>query len=149
MYDLFVIFITEIYMKIINVNCIDTHWKLSVKISDQLFQIFTLEVHVNEYECTFKLNNTRRAYFFFIHAQIPYELKMITKYRSCLSCPAVWQLRRCTICMTEWWSSVTGARDSQTERDTWHSGITDPNKANVLQMLWDPFFKLLILSQVL
>lgn len=53
MYDLFVIFITEIYMKIINVNCIDKHWKLSVKISDQLFQIFTLEVHVNEYECTF------------------------------------------------------------------------------------------------
>lgn len=53
MYDLFVIFITEIYMKIINVNCIDKHWKLSVKISDQLFKIFTLEVHVNEYECTF------------------------------------------------------------------------------------------------
>lgn len=36
---------------------------------------------------------------------------------------------------TEWWSSVIGARDSQTERDTWHSGITDPNQANVLQML--------------
>lgn len=38
-------------------------------------------------------------------------------------------------CTTEWWSSVIGARDSQTERDTWHSGITDPNQANVLQML--------------
>lgn len=52
MYDLFVIFITEILYK--DNKCkLYKHWKSSVKISDQLFQIFTLEVHVNEYECTF------------------------------------------------------------------------------------------------
>lgn len=50
MYDLFVIFITEIY------NYEDNKcklYRLALKIVSQLFQIFTLEVHVNEYECTF------------------------------------------------------------------------------------------------